>query len=126
MRSKNKQRVTPPYFHYANNGPTIVTEIVNTAHDVRGVKERLRVCGHPHEETHKRHRQPGNQSIHGSPYHEIPEETLDRPCRMDHPWADKNSETAVVAVEGDGGIEKAREDAGVGSDVLEDRDGVER
>lgn len=32
----------------------------------------------------------------------------------------------MVAVEGDGGIEKAREDAGVGSDVLEDRDGVER
>ena len=92
--------------------------------DIGGVEERLAVSGQQHEAAHGRHRRPGDGTDDGEPHEEVPGKALDRPRQEDDPGPAGKSEAA--AGDGCGCVEEAGEDSGVGADVLEDGDGVER
>lgn len=108
------------YLHDADDGSTIVRKVFQTTDHIGGVEKSLSMSRQKHEEAHQRHRRPRDQTDDGGPNEEIAQEALDRTGSVDHPWT---TETRVT--EGDGGIEKAWEDASVGANVLEDRNGVE-
>ena len=74
-----------------------------------------------HEEAHGRNGRPGDQSNDGGPHEEETQEVLGSARKEDHP----RPRTAAAIACG-GGVEETGEDAGIGADVLEDGDGVER
>lgn len=95
------------------------------------------MSGDEHEQAHQRHCRPMNDSSDGQPYKKIASKALYRPCHVDHPRSTKTEEirngrglmavsAAAAAMDGDGGVEEAGEDTGVGSDVFEHGDGIER
>lgn len=74
-----------------------------------------------HEDTHSSHRRTRHDSDDGEPHEEVTEEALRGTGDVDDPRPDESPARG----RGDGGVQEAGEDSGVGADVLEDGDGVE-
>lgn len=113
--------------HNPDSGATIIREIMHSGDDIRGIEEGLGVSSQKHEKAHRQHRRTIDDSGDRQPYKEVAEEALDRPHRVDRPRPrDPPPQSAIIAGGGRGGsVEEARENAGVGADVLEDGDCVE-
>lgn len=92
--------------------------------DVGSIEKRLSVSRHQHKQAHGRNRRPVYDPDDGEPHEEVAREALDRSSGLGHPRPDGEPGLATAAG-GDGGVEEAGENAGVGADVLEDGDGVE-
>lgn len=109
------------YLYNANDSATIIGEVAYASDHIRSVKEGHSVGRQQHEQAHGRNGRPGDQSDDGGPHEEKPQEALDRSRQVDHPWP---STAAVIRY--CGGVKKAGENAEVATDILEDRDDVER
>lgn len=95
VRSAKKGNSGKANLHDANNSPYIITKIVSSGDDVSRVAENLPVICHPGEKTNNRHRWPGNQPNHGSPYHEESHEPLDLPYKEHHPGSSEASQATI-------------------------------
>lgn len=84
------------------------------------------MSGEEHEQAHDRHVRTGNGSGDGEPQEEVPHEALDRASSVDHPRTRQPRGRRVAAASASSSIEEARKDAGVGADIFEDGNGVER
>lgn len=81
-----------------------------------------------HEQGHNSHRRPVYGSGDGKPHEEIAGKALDSPSQMYDPWpAVEKWESPLdgARLSGDSGIKETGENSGVGTDIFENRDGIE-
>ena len=112
-----KQNEGETDLHDPDDGAAAVGEVLDGGDDIRGVHEGLRLRREQHveaDERERRRRDPGD----GEPHGEVPGGA--------ERGADEEHEPGAAAAPGRPGGEEAREDPGVGADVLEEGDGVER
>jgi len=103
--------------HDADDCASAIGEVLDGGYDIGGVEEGLRLRGEQHVDAHERERR-GRDPGDGEPHGEVPGGAEDGSREEDEPWA--------APARGRPRGEEAREDAGVGADVLEEGDGVER
>ena len=103
--------------HDADDCASAIGEVLDGGYDIGGVEEGLRLRGEEHVDAHERERR-GRDPGDGEPHGEVPGGAEDGSREEDEPWA--------APSRGRPRGEEAREDAGVGADVLEEGDGVER
>ena len=113
--------------HDADDRAAIIRKILNGGDDVSSVEERLSVSGDEHEQANQRNSRPVNNSGDGQPHKKIAGEALYRPCHVYNPRSTERGMVVVpaAAMDGDGGVEEAGENAGVGADVFEDGNRIE-
>lgn len=77
--------ISVTYLHDADDGPTVIREVVDPSHHVGGVEESLSVGRQEHEQANHRDRRRLHQSGDRSPQEEVPHEALDCPRQVHHP-----------------------------------------
>ena len=103
--------------HDADDSATSVGEVLDGGDNISGVEESLRLRGEQHVEAHERERR-GRDPRDSEPHGEVPGDAAQGAGEEDEPGAPPPPRRPRG--------EEAREDPGVGADVLEEGDGVER
>ena len=94
-------------------------KVFQATDNIGGVEKGLSMSCKKHEEAHQRHRRLVDQSNDGGPHEKIAKEVLYRTHNVNH--AERKGSLAC-----DEGVEEARYDPSIGTNVLEDRNSVKR